>query len=104
MKGKVYVVYIHTEKERPGQFGDCYAMAFIEDNNPDGFSVVSNHLSSNYGWAWKDIRRESHMREFSEFFPEGFEIVDVGQFYGDDHDQVIAALKKMRDVVKGTNR
>lgn len=93
MKGTVYIVYIHEPRTTPFQFGTCYALAFIEEENPDGFALVDQHLSSNYGWAWKDIRRDSHMRGFVEIFPHGFDLVDVKEFTHEDHDAVIAALK-----------
>ena len=93
MKGTVYLVYIHEPRTTPFRFDACYALAFVENENPDGFALIDHHLSSNYGWAWKDIRRDSHMREFAEIFPQGFDLVDVKEFPCDDHDAVIAALK-----------
>lgn len=71
-------------------------MAFVEEENPDGFALADEHLSSNFGWAQKDIRRTSHMEVFAGLFPQGFDIVDVGEFPRDDHDQVIAALKRCK--------
>lgn len=105
MKSKVYLVYIHAPRTTPFQFGSCYVLAFIENENPDGFALIDQHLSSNYGWAWKDIRRDSHMRRFTEIFPQGFDLVDVKEFASDDHDAVIAALKakKAEIEMKGTS-
>lgn len=93
MKGKVYIVYIHKPRTNPYPFGECYALAFVEDENPDGFALIDQHFSSNYGWAWQDIRHDSHMRVFAAQFPQGFDLVDVQEFPRDDHDAVIAALK-----------
>lgn len=106
MKGTIYLVYIHEPRTTPFQFGTCYAMAFVENENPDGFALIDQHFSSNYGWAWQDIRRNSHMSRFAEIFPQGFDLVDVKEFACDDHDAVIAALKakKAEIELKGTSK
>lgn len=76
----VYVVYaedsIPSAIPSTGIYSVC-AMAFVPDENPDGFALVASHYSSNMDWAKSDIRNEGHQEELKNVFPDGFEYVDV---------------------------
>lgn len=97
---RVYVIYLATPPMLYSP-SPCVALAFVEDDTtPDGFAVVASHLSSSWGWAWKDIRNQSHKQEYRDFFKNGedVEILDVvGAPIKDDHDLVIEALKRAKE-------
>ncbi len=80
----VYVVYVEDSIPSAipsmGIYSVC-AMAFVPDENPDGFALVASHYSSNMDWAKSDIHNDGHQEEiknvFPDVFPNGFEYVDV---------------------------
>ena len=60
MKKKIFLVYEYSEG-----FAIPYsALAFVEDNNPDGFGLVSSHQSSSLDWAKFDIVNKGHSEIF----------------------------------------
>lgn len=75
-KDKVYVVYIEDCIPESSIY-NVLAVAFIEDDNPDGFVVVATHCSSNIVWARKDIRTNGHKAELEKWLSDGFKFIDA---------------------------
>lgn len=92
---RVYVVYVDARTFMSPK--GCEALAFVEDDNPDGFALLDQHWSSNWGWAWQDIRRPYRCEVFRRNFNGDYDIVDVNtSLVQNDHDTVIAMLQKAR--------
>lgn len=98
----IYIVYTSVDYRNPlGSPDACIARAFVEDGNSDGFAVCSEHISSNFGWAWQDIRRNGHRECYEKLFPNGYKIVDVNAWpMRDEHDSVIDSLRRKHDELK----
>lgn len=96
MKKKIFLVYEYREG-----FAIPYsALAFVEDNNPDGFGLLSSHQSSSLSWAKLDIVNKGHSEIYNTLYPNGYEFVEVGVFQAGHKDEVIAALGKAKGEAK----
>lgn len=70
----VFIVYLKMD-------GFYKGLAFVDDPNCIyGVSVIENHISSDLEWCKKDMWRASKLTRYHEEFPDGYDIIEVGDY------------------------
>lgn len=100
-KGKIYIAHV-TLSFVPEY---CAGLALVEDGSQlSGYRTISTHVSSSYAWSLDDMRWMGHDADYAAWFPDGYELVEVGHFKAERSvsecaEEIIAAIR--RASVKG---
>ena len=70
----VFIVYLKMD-------GFYKGLAFVDDPNCIyGVSVIESHISSDLDWCKTDMFRMSKLNRYHDEFPDGYDIIEVGEF------------------------
>lgn len=70
----VFIVYLRMPMHYKG-------LAFVDDTNCIyGVSVIEGHISSDLQWCKTDMFRMSKLKRYQEEFPDGYDIIEVGEY------------------------